>query len=283
MAENKSKMRWFPTSYWDDEWVLSLDYKENLLFLFLVTNPLTKISGVYKITIKHICFYTPLTKEEVETALEKFARDGKAFYKFGYIIIPRWPRHQKYKVPAAGSDLSKADNNFKAILNDINELPHEIIDYIYEVGYCFEPLFLNYTPLSKGVKTPLQGSEDPSPIINIKSKSNIKEKLNSNSDSNPDTDSNANHATSVLECDDTIPAELASYFYEQRKLIKTDLKYNRHELYNATESMKELLKERDVGEIKSVIRESTSDKWFSRIRGCGALQIEYDNILKGIK
>ena len=41
--------RYISTTFWDDEWVQSLDFTEKGLYLYLLTNSLTNIAGVYKL------------------------------------------------------------------------------------------------------------------------------------------------------------------------------------------------------------------------------------------
>jgi len=46
-----STQRYISTSFWDDPWITSLDPSEKLLYLYLMTNTSTNISGVYKLSV----------------------------------------------------------------------------------------------------------------------------------------------------------------------------------------------------------------------------------------
>ena len=69
--------RYISTSFWDDEWIQELDPSEKLLYLYLMTNPLTNIAGVYKLSIRRISFDTGFTEDIVKNILERFEKDKK--------------------------------------------------------------------------------------------------------------------------------------------------------------------------------------------------------------
>lgn len=128
--------RYVSTSFWDDEWVQTLNFTEKGLYLYLLTNPLTNIAGVYKITNRRIAFDTGLEEVAIEKIMDKFSEAHKA-YRYGeYLIFPTWPRHQNYQN-------AKIYRGIKKILS---ELDHNLISFLSEVGYRY-PLdeFLNGT------------------------------------------------------------------------------------------------------------------------------------------
>lgn len=133
-----SKQRYISTSYWDDEWVQALDPSEKLMYLYLMTNPLTNIAGVYKITIRRICFDTGFNEDTVKNILQEFQNARKVFREKEYIIIPNWPKHQKF------NQRSKIKTGIELILND---LPTEIIKALYEANYQYplDTLSIPYT------------------------------------------------------------------------------------------------------------------------------------------
>ena len=44
---HQDKHRYIKTKFWDDSYIIELNPHEKLLFLYLITNPLTNIAGVY--------------------------------------------------------------------------------------------------------------------------------------------------------------------------------------------------------------------------------------------
>jgi len=133
--------RYISTSFWDDEWIQTLDPSEKLLYLYLMTNPLTNIAGVYKLTIRRICFDTGFNADTAGHILGKFKKAGKAYLHGEYIILPSWPKHQK------ADQRSKIKEGIDAI---IEKLPKDLVAYMISIryrylieGYTYPPNYLD--------------------------------------------------------------------------------------------------------------------------------------------
>lgn len=89
-----AKTRSINTKIWKDDYYggLSPDYK--LVFIYLLTNPSTTISGAYEITKREIAFDTGLNLDCVSRAMERFESDGKINYQDGWIFITNFIKHQ---------------------------------------------------------------------------------------------------------------------------------------------------------------------------------------------
>lgn len=90
-----SSQRYVSTSFWDDPWIQELDAEAKLLYMYLLTNSLTNIAGIYKITVRRISFDTGIAVSVVSEKLDMFEKSGKAAFFEEYIIIRNWPKHQK--------------------------------------------------------------------------------------------------------------------------------------------------------------------------------------------
>ena len=119
--------RYVSTSFWDDEWVQSLNFTEKGLYLYFLTNPLTNIAGVYKISNRRIAFDTGLQESQLEEIMEKFSTAHKAYRKGEYLVFPSWPSHQNYQN-------AKIYRGIKKILT---ELSPEMISFLADVGYRY--------------------------------------------------------------------------------------------------------------------------------------------------
>ncbi len=126
--------RYVSTSFWDDEWVQTLTFTEKGLYLYLLTNPLTNIAGVYKLPLRRIVFDTGLSDEDVEKIMSKFELAGKAYRHCGFVVLPSWPYHQK----------CQNSNIQKGIHRILKTLDAGLISFLADVGYRY-PLeeFLN--------------------------------------------------------------------------------------------------------------------------------------------
>jgi len=120
-----SKHRYVNTHFWKDNYIINLDPTEKLIYLYLLTNPLTNIAGIYEINIKEISNDTGIIKEIVDTILNRFERDGKVRYSGGYILLKNHLKHQDFKSPKIQSGIAEI----------INSLPEEI--YTLCKGYTY--------------------------------------------------------------------------------------------------------------------------------------------------
>ena len=114
-----SKQRMIDTCYWDDTYVVTLDPSEKLVFLYLLTNPLTNICGVYEIATKRIAFDTGFDKEVVERILARFERDGRCVYRGGWVAMLNWIKHQRLNPSVE-----------QGIARELEKVPQELAAYV---------------------------------------------------------------------------------------------------------------------------------------------------------
>jgi 5-methylcytosine-specific restriction endonuclease McrA len=128
-AATMATRRYLSTSFWDDQWIQNLSPQGKLLYLYLLTNPLTNISGVYKISLKRICFDIGFDMNTVKQYLQLFENEQKAFCIGEYIAIPAWPKHQSWKEKVRIRD---------GILSELQELPEDVLASLEVIGYQFD-------------------------------------------------------------------------------------------------------------------------------------------------
>lgn len=121
--------RYIATSFWDDQWIQNLSPQGKLLYLYLLTNPLTNISGIYKISMKRICFDTGFDLNTVKNHLQLFEDERKAFCIGEYIAIPAWPKHQNWKEKTKIRD---------GIVSELQDLPEAVFASLKAIGYQFD-------------------------------------------------------------------------------------------------------------------------------------------------
>ena len=90
-----AKNRYVDTKFWDDAFISELTPSEKLIFLYLLTNPITNVAGIYEITVKRIAFDTGLGSQSVSNALERFERAGKVYYRENHVILVNFIKNQK--------------------------------------------------------------------------------------------------------------------------------------------------------------------------------------------
>ena len=89
-----AKQRYINTRFWRDSYIEDLDPVEKLLFIYLLTNPDTNISGIYEIPLKIIAVDTGIDKDMLKKLLKRFEDDKKIKYKNGWIAIKNFTNHQ---------------------------------------------------------------------------------------------------------------------------------------------------------------------------------------------
>lgn len=114
-----SKQRYLDTKFWDDSYIINKDPIEKLLFIYLLTNPLTNILGIYEISLRRIAFDTGIEQEMVLKILERFEKDNKVKYHQGYIALKNFTKHQKNN-PSVN----------KGIETLISETPLELLQWV---------------------------------------------------------------------------------------------------------------------------------------------------------
>ena len=149
-----NKNRYINTKFWTDNYIVELDPIEKLLFIYLLTNPLTSIAGIYEISLRQIAFDTGIDRDMVKRILGRFKTDKRIDYMDGWIIIKNFLKHQKINPMIQ-----------KGIDDILNNLPHS--------------LHIAYDSLSK-------------PLNYSNSNTNINSNSNSNTNSNNNSNDNTN-------------------------------------------------------------------------------------------
>lgn len=103
-------------SFWTDSYIENLDPIEKLLFIYLLTNPLCNIAGIYQIQTKRIAFEIGIDKEMVEKLLKRLVDDGKIIRHHDWLLIVNHAKHQSFKNPNVTAGIKRI----------IEELPAEV-------------------------------------------------------------------------------------------------------------------------------------------------------------
>lgn len=80
--------------FWTDSYIEKLSPDEKLIFLYLLTNPLANVLGIYEIRTKRIGFETGYDIEVVENVLSRFERDKKVLRHEDWIVMVNHLKNQ---------------------------------------------------------------------------------------------------------------------------------------------------------------------------------------------
>lgn len=125
-----AKNRYINTKFWDDPFIVECDPTEKLLFLYLLSNPLTSICGAYEIQIRRIAFDTGIDKDMVTKILSRFEAEGKVIYRHGWIAIRNFIKHQSVNPSVQGG----IQRELLSVPEDIKEF----LDSLYPA--CIQPV-----------------------------------------------------------------------------------------------------------------------------------------------
>jgi hypothetical protein len=89
-----AKQRIVNTKFWDDSYILNLKPIEKLIFLYLLTNPLTNISGVYELPLERVAFDIGISREKIDGVFKKLEADRKLVLSNGWVGIVNFIKHQ---------------------------------------------------------------------------------------------------------------------------------------------------------------------------------------------
>jgi hypothetical protein len=111
-----STNRMIKDSFWTDSYIENLDPIEKLLYIYLLTNPLCNIAGIYQIQTKRIAFEIGIDKEMVEKLLIRLSDDGKIIRYTDWMLIINHAKHQSFKNPNVTAGIKRI----------IEDLPNEV-------------------------------------------------------------------------------------------------------------------------------------------------------------
>jgi len=111
-----STNRMIKDSFWTDSYIENLDPIEKLLYIYLLTNPLCNIAGIYQIQTRRIAFEIGIDKEMVEKLLNRLSDDGKIIRHSDWMIIINHAKHQSFKNPNVTAGIKRI----------IDDLPEEV-------------------------------------------------------------------------------------------------------------------------------------------------------------
>src|SRR6185369_12013904 len=142
--------RYISTSFWDDAWIHRLDPSEKLLFLYLMTNPLTNIAGIYKVSIERMIFDTGFNEATVRHILSKFEIARKVFIFNEHVVVRSWPKHQQWEVR------SKIKLAIIAVLQQISR---DVLDFASAMDYEFPLELVDTTIIGHLARKGISGSQ----------------------------------------------------------------------------------------------------------------------------
>lgn len=120
------------TRMWSDKWFEELTPSQKLLWIYLLTNQMTNMLGVYEISFRKISFETGLTTDAITKAFEGFERDRKAFYVDGFVVLTNWLKNQSLNSNMKVSALTAFDLLPKSLKDRLKIKASEGFESLYK-------------------------------------------------------------------------------------------------------------------------------------------------------
>ena len=124
-----SKQRIVRDSFWTDSYIERLTPDEKLVFLYLLTNPLCNVAGVYEIRTKRIGFDTGYDIEVIDTIVSRLVKDGKLRVTGDWIMIANFIKNQSLN-PSIEAGITRV----------LSEMPEAIRNQLGLMGFDMKTL-----------------------------------------------------------------------------------------------------------------------------------------------
>lgn len=148
-----AKQRYVNTKIWSDSWIRKLKPLGRYLFLYLLTNEHTNISGIYELPLETMSFETGLVERELKKIILKLK--PKVYYLDGWVYLVNFQKHQS-------TTSEKVQTGIKV---EMKKIPQKILYKIKEIG-CIYPIDTLSNPIIY-----------PNTNSNLNSNTNSNEKL----------------------------------------------------------------------------------------------------------
>lgn len=125
------------TNFWQSEDVQKLSKDARLLFIYFLSCPYIKLTGIFEINDGYITMETGLNSEELKIAKKELQKTGKAYFYKGWVMVVNAVRHNRYNVgkftsvgfhKEAKNIPSFVIEGFKAIKDTTLRLPSDYLD-----------------------------------------------------------------------------------------------------------------------------------------------------------
>lgn len=127
MAKRIHKYRYINTRFWNDSYISELDPIEKLLFIYLLTNGHTNISGIYEIPLKIMAIETGIDESMFKKIFPRLK--DKIRYIEGIVVIKNFIKHQE-----TGSDTVQV-----GILNCLRDINLDFLKNVVSKGFYVMP------------------------------------------------------------------------------------------------------------------------------------------------
>lgn len=119
---------------------------DRYLFLYLLTNERTNISGIYELSQTVACRETGIDKETIPIMFRTL--EPKVYYFDGWVIMPNFPKNQNQNSPKVKI----------GIFNELQQIPKKVLEYAISIGYVYHIDTLSHLNLNLNLNSNLNSN-----------------------------------------------------------------------------------------------------------------------------
>ncbi len=121
-----AKERLINTRFWNDNWIREINPLDRYLFLYILTNEYTNISGIYELPLSTMAYGSGLDERDlIKTMLPRL--EPRVYYKDGWVIITNFLKHQHLKSKTV----------LIGIKSQLIGVPADVILFAKDIGYGY--------------------------------------------------------------------------------------------------------------------------------------------------
>jgi len=102
-----ARYRQVHTKIWKDGWFAELEPEHKLFFMYLFTNELASISGLFELPKRVMIFETGLTSKQIDDAFAIFSAADKAYFEDGIVWVVNLRKYHETKSPKVQAAITK--------------------------------------------------------------------------------------------------------------------------------------------------------------------------------
>ena len=115
--------------FWSDGWIRQLNALDRYLFLYLLTNGRSNLTGVYELPLDLMAAECGIDEKDLRMSMLN-RLEPKIYYKEGWVIIKNFLNHR----------VSDSPKYLTGIRNQFDELPKHIQEISISIGYPIDTL-----------------------------------------------------------------------------------------------------------------------------------------------
>lgn len=123
------KRRYIATEIWNKRWFNELSMEARFLYLYLLTNPIANLCGVYELMDEQVTLHTGITN--LQKAFEELGMAGEVLRHGDWVVIIRYLDNHKWQTSYSIG---------LRVVKELEDLPGDILRIVRESDIHYPPI-----------------------------------------------------------------------------------------------------------------------------------------------